>query len=62
MKGTLTELSRENLTVDEVVAIARRVPNHRVLVQALKNHPNINFEYIEISVSARGFKVTRPIE
>lgn len=59
MIGNVTELNKK-LTVDELVKIAKKEPNHGVLVQALQNHPTINFEYIEISVSGRGFKVSRP--
>lgn len=62
MIHNVKKLTNETLTVDELVTIARRVPNHGLLVHAMQGHPKISFEYIEMSVSDRCFKVSRPTE
>ncbi len=62
MIGNVKKLSNADLTVEDLATIARRVPNHGLLVHALQGHPKIHFEYIEMSVSNRCFKVSRPTE
>lgn len=48
-KPRIDELLNKKLTSKELSKLAKKVRNDEVLVALLKNHPNIDFEAIEVS-------------
>lgn len=38
----------QNITIEDIVSLAKHIPSHGVLIQTLRNHPGIDFESVEL--------------
>ncbi len=45
----INELLNKTLTARDFMNLSKQIPDDKVLLMALQNHPNIDFESVEVS-------------